>query len=297
MRAGRLVTASRPRAGQGSEHGRHQYLIGPHQNSQNELHPGYARIEARSASRNHSAFIPVKRVSTALFLATITIQHPSFRRLRVHRTSSRIRRLTLLRTTAFPSPREVMMPTRASPGAASLSTPRIRFLPAIESPSSLTRLNSAVRVSLAVFGNREIMTRNLGWHRRFSSSLRMTRVRNFGAARIQAFPSFLSPAGNNGAATSGLHTCTETILPLPRTFRRLVSSFHDSVPAFRLELRGTKLAAQRDLSNQTTSRPSCPKRRGTFACRSLLCNKRLLPDQGAYHDTGFPLRRTRICAC
>lgn len=72
-RAGRFKTASRPRSAQKRKDRGNKNLITSNKNAREKEHQG-ARIEARSARRNHSSFSCAKVARAAAGLATTTNQ-------------------------------------------------------------------------------------------------------------------------------------------------------------------------------------------------------------------------------
>jgi hypothetical protein len=104
-----LETASRARSAQKRQQRRNKQLITANQKAHEKEHQG-ARIEARSARRNHSSFSARYEARAAVGRAITTNQKP-FRNLPCSvRMMSRTRRRTRLRTTAPPILFEVTTP-------------------------------------------------------------------------------------------------------------------------------------------------------------------------------------------
>lgn len=122
-RARRFEAASRPRSAQNGENRRNEKLITSDKKTREKEHQG-ARIEARSARRNHSSFSSRWLARAACGRATRTIQKPGSKRSCSFRTMSRNRRRTRLRTTAPPSRFVVINPARKAFSSFRTSTPK-----------------------------------------------------------------------------------------------------------------------------------------------------------------------------
>ena len=116
-------------------------MITTNQKAQEQTHQG-ARIEARSARRNHSSFSSREVARAAPGRAITTNQSPSRNLARCARTISRSRRRVRLRMTAFPIRFDVTNPARNSFSPVA-SVPRIKNAPRCAEPSFFTRANSA----------------------------------------------------------------------------------------------------------------------------------------------------------
>jgi hypothetical protein len=131
---------------------REQNLVTANKKTREQEHQG-ARIEARSARRNHSSFSSACVARAAAARATITNQKPGRTLSCSFRTISRNRRRSRFRTTAPPIRFEVTKPTRKRLSSFLANTPRTSRRPPCAVPSDLTRPNSTGSVSLFVFGN------------------------------------------------------------------------------------------------------------------------------------------------
>jgi hypothetical protein len=151
-RTGRFKAAARPRSAQERKHRRDQQLVTANEKTQEEKHQG-AKIEARSARRNHSSFSTPYVAPAAAGRATTTNQKPFRNRGCSVRTMSRNRRRTRLRTTAPPIRFEVTKPTRKNFSSFCGSTPNRSARPRCVVPSFLTRVNSTGRTRRFVLGN------------------------------------------------------------------------------------------------------------------------------------------------
>jgi hypothetical protein len=150
-RTSRLKAATRGWPAEEREHGREQQLIAANKKTREKEHQG-ARIEARSARRNHSSFSCAWVAFAAYGRATTTSQTPARNRRWAVRTISRSRRRTRLRTTAVPMCFGVTNPARNDFSSFTLSAPRTRKRPRSAVPCPFTRANSAGRMSRFVFG-------------------------------------------------------------------------------------------------------------------------------------------------
>ena len=148
----RLETAAGTRSTQKRQYGRNQPLITANEEAQQEKHQG-ARIEARSARRNHSSFSARYEAPAAAGRAMTTNQKPFRSRPCWVRTISRSRRRTRFRITAPPTRFEVTKPARNNFSFSCARTPRIRVRPRCAVPSALTRANSSGRTRRLPFGN------------------------------------------------------------------------------------------------------------------------------------------------
>lgn len=104
-----LETASGARSTKKRQQGRNEQLITANQKTHEQEHQG-ARIEARSARRNHSSFSARYEARAAAGRAITTHQKPSCNLPCSVRTMSRSRRRTRFRTTAPPILFEVTKP-------------------------------------------------------------------------------------------------------------------------------------------------------------------------------------------
>ncbi len=130
LRTGRLEPASRTRPAKPRKHGRQEPLVAPDEQSDDPHQAGSLNNPARVASPRHSDRSASNSAPAARCRAMSTSQRSSKNSGRSARTNSRSRRRTRLRTTAGPTRREVMIPTRetACTGAAS-STLKTMNLP------------------------------------------------------------------------------------------------------------------------------------------------------------------------
>lgn len=151
-RTGRLETASGARSTQKRQDRRNEQLITANQKTHEQDHQG-ARIEARSARRNHSSFSAPYEARAAAGRAITTNQKPLRSLPCWVRTISRSRRRTRFRTTAPPIRFEVTKPTRNNFSSSLASTPKTSVRPRCAVPSDLTRANSTVRTRRLAFGN------------------------------------------------------------------------------------------------------------------------------------------------
>jgi hypothetical protein len=149
-RTSRFKTASGARPAQKRQHGRNEHLITANQKTHEQEHQG-ARIEARSARRNHSSFSAEYEACTAAGRAITTNQKPSRNLPCWVRTMSRSRRRTRFRTTAPPILFEVTKPTRNNPCSCAARTPKTMARPRWAVPSDLTRANSTGRTKRFAF--------------------------------------------------------------------------------------------------------------------------------------------------
>src|SRR5438552_5264225 len=100
-RTARLETASTARSSQKRQHRREEQLVTANKKTREKKHQG-ARIEARSARRNHSSLNSALVARAAAGCATSTSQNPRRNLVWCVRTISRKRRRTRFRTTAPP---------------------------------------------------------------------------------------------------------------------------------------------------------------------------------------------------
>lgn len=131
-------------------------------------------------------------------------------------TISRKRRRTVLRTTAPPTRRDVMIPTREGRSLDNLKHPILINRDWTDLPCSRTRVNSLLLLSRTDLGNRQ----------RTGSGLRMSCEVDFDTFREQAFAPVAAAAVQNSPAGLGLHAGAETELLLARALGRLVCAFH-----------------------------------------------------------------------
>lgn len=143
-RTRRLKTASGARPTKKGQHWRNEQLITTNQKTHEQEHQG-ARIEARSARRNHSSFSARYEARAAAGRAIRTHQKPSLSLPCSLRTMSRSRRRRRFRTTAPPILFEVTKPARNSFSSSLASTPNTSVRPRCALPSDFTRAKSAVR--------------------------------------------------------------------------------------------------------------------------------------------------------
>ncbi len=151
-RARRLEAAARSRPAQKRKHWRNQALVSADKKTDERKHQG-ARIEARSARRNHSSFSSRKVARAAGGRAITTSQNPSRIRACCVRTISRSRRRIRFRTTAPPTRLEVMKPICHFCASSTFRKPIISNAPLTVRPSRRTRANCAVSASRRAFGN------------------------------------------------------------------------------------------------------------------------------------------------
>ena len=116
--------------------------------------PPHASTPARFARAVHSSRSAEVPAETDRGLAMTTIHVPSSSKGRARRTISRIRRRTLLRSTAPPTFFEVMNPMRAGLVSTFFKTPSSISFPCTATPSVRTRTNSDARFSRAFPGKR-----------------------------------------------------------------------------------------------------------------------------------------------
>jgi len=150
-RTRRFKAASRARSAEQRQDRRDQQLIAANKKTREKEHQG-ARIEARSARRNHSSFNWWWVAVAAYGRATTTSQTPGRNCGWAVRTMSRSRRRTRFRTTAPPMCFGVTKPARNDFSSFTLSAPRTRNRPRSAVPCPFTRANSAGNVSRFVFG-------------------------------------------------------------------------------------------------------------------------------------------------
>lgn len=151
-RTSRLEPAPGARSAQKRQDRRNEQLITANQKTHEQEHQG-ARIEARSARRNHSSFSAPYDARAAAGRAITTNQKPSRSLPCWVRTMSRSRRRTRFRTTAPPILFEVTKPTRNNFSSSLASTPNTSVRPRCAVPSDLTRVNSTGRTRRLAFGN------------------------------------------------------------------------------------------------------------------------------------------------
>src|SRR5205814_5080783 len=111
--------------GQKMEHGRKHDLVAANKKTRQKKHQG-ARIEARSARRNHSSFNCWWVAFAAYGRATTTIQRPVCNRGCSVRTISRSRRRTRFRVTAVPMCFGVTKPARKDFSSFTFAAPRTK---------------------------------------------------------------------------------------------------------------------------------------------------------------------------
>lgn len=141
-RATRLVTASAPRPAQRLQQRRHGPLIGADQKHKHSGHKEGGKIESRRQRSNHSARRSSIVAPAAVDFATITKCQPGGISTNECRTISRNRRRTLLRTTAPPTRRDVMIPTLDGLPSTNLKHPTRIKRACTDRPCSRTRANS-----------------------------------------------------------------------------------------------------------------------------------------------------------
>jgi len=141
------------------------------------------------------------------------------------RKISRSRRLTRLRTTAWPIRRVVMIPSRAALSPARCKIPKETCLPVQAFPSFLTRANSAVRVNREALGNLK-RSRLPG---AIELSLSMSGVMIFCSDWQQPLPTALTTSSESGPPAFGFHPGTKAVLALSRALGRLIGSFHGNI--------------------------------------------------------------------
>ena len=151
-RTRRLKAAARARPAEKGEYRRNQDLVAANKQTREKEHQG-ARIEARSARRNHSSFSCACVALAAYGRATTTSQRPARNRGCAVRTMSRSLRRTRLRTTALPMCFGVTKPARNDSSSFKLSAPRTRNRPRSAVPCPFTRANSDGSVRRRVLGN------------------------------------------------------------------------------------------------------------------------------------------------
>ena len=154
-----------------------------------------------------------------------TIQMPVIRRCWFSRKISRSRRLTRLRTTAWPIRRVVMIPSRAVVSPARYKIPKVICRPVQAFPSFLTRANSAVLVSREVLGNLN-RSRLPG---AIELGLGVSGVMIFCSDWQRPFPTALATSSESGSSAFGFHPSTKTVLTLSSALGRLISSFHGNI--------------------------------------------------------------------
>jgi hypothetical protein len=151
-RTRRLETAAGARTAEKRQQRRNQQLITAKEKAHQQEHQG-ARIEARSARRNHSSFSARYDARAAAGRAMTTNQKPSRNLPFWVRIISRSRRRRRFRTTALPILFEVTKPARNNFSSSLASTPRTSVRPRCAMPSDLTRANSTGRIRRLAFGN------------------------------------------------------------------------------------------------------------------------------------------------
>jgi hypothetical protein len=155
----------------------------------------------------------------------VTTQMPVISRCRFNRKISRSRRLTRLRTTAWPIRLVVMTPNRAVLSPVRYKIPKVTCRPVHAFPSFLTRANSAVRVNREALGNLK-RSRLPG---AMDLSLSVPGVMIFRSDWQQSLPTTLATPSESGSSAFGFHPRTKTVLTLSGALGSLVSSFHGNI--------------------------------------------------------------------
>ena len=155
----------------------------------------------------------------------VTIQMPVISRCWFNRKISRSRRLTRLRTTAWPIRRVVMTPNRAVVSPARDKIPKVTCRPVHAFPSFLTRANSAVRVSREALENLKRSRLPGAIH----LSLSVPGVMVFRSDWQQPLPTTLATPSKSGSSAFGFHPGTKTVLTLSCALGSLVGSFHGNI--------------------------------------------------------------------
>ncbi len=147
FRATRRKATARARTTEKRDHRRHHDLVKTNENADEGAHQG-ARIEARSARRNQSSSSAADVIADARAEPITTSHKPDGSRCWCRRKISRKRRRVRLRTIAWPTRRDVTMPTRAGVfSSASRKNASVRQPLRTLAPSRFTRWNSASAVS------------------------------------------------------------------------------------------------------------------------------------------------------
>lgn len=215
FRAGWLIPASAARPADRLEEWRDGALVNADEKYEQRNHARGGKIESRRARSNHSPLNSSKPARAAPGLAMTTIRHPAGNPAREARTSSRIRRRVLFRTTAPPTRLEVIIPVRAQPGSPGKKRrASFRSRPCADFPPSRTREKSRPSCRRAALGNRS------------RSGGRVAGVVDFDTLWQEALAPTLAAAAQDGPARLGLHARAEPKLLLARAFGRLVCAFH-----------------------------------------------------------------------
>ena len=150
-------------------------------------------------------------------MATITTLAPGDIVSRQSLTISRSRRRTLLRITAPPTRREVMMPMRAVNASSDRRIPTRKRRVWDAFPWSRTRVKSPLLRRRA----------DLGKRRRPLLGLGVSGEVDFDTFREKPLAAVTAAAAQDGAAGPGLHAGAEAELLFARALGRLVCAFHD----------------------------------------------------------------------
>jgi len=146
----------------------------------------------------------------------MTTQFPTGISARERRTNSRIRRRTRFRTTAPPTRREVMIPTRAGVESDVRYSPTRRRRPCADLPRSRTFANSGPERSRADFPKVSLGRSGSG----------VACVMDLDTLRQETFASPLAAAAQGCTSGFRRHAGAKTKLPLARPLRRLIGAFH-----------------------------------------------------------------------
>ena len=184
-----------------------------------KFHSAEGKIERRRARSNHSDFNSSKVAVAAPDLATITTLAPGDIDSRQSLTISLRRRRTLLRITAPPTRREVIMPMRAVNTSSERRIPTRRRRVWDAFPWSRTRVKSPLLRRRA----------DLGKRRRPLLGLGVSGEVDFDTFWKEAFAALLAASAQDGPACLGLHAGAETKLLFARALGRLVCAFHKIV--------------------------------------------------------------------